>query len=121
MTTEETRGRATVRDTLHLSGGFGAGERDRVVSAMTRLDERLRSFSTDQVRLELSVKERDGGDQRTTLEARLAGFPRLVATSRRTDLGQALAEVRDDMVRQVSYLKQAREPRNNRRLGGPRS
>ena len=54
MTTEETRRRATVRDTLHLSGGFGAGERDRVVSAMTRLDERLRSFSTDQVRLELS-------------------------------------------------------------------
>jgi hypothetical protein len=38
-----------------------------------------------------------------------------------TDVCQALAEVRDDMVRQVSYLKQAREPRNNRRLGGPRS
>ena len=57
MTTEETRRRATVRDTLHVS------------------------------------------------HRRLSG----------------LAEVRDDMVRQVSYLKQAREPRNNRRLGGPRS
>jgi len=38
-----------------------------------------------------------------------------------TDLGQALAEVRDDMVRQVSDLKPAREPRNDRRLRGPRS
>lgn len=120
VTTDETRHPATVQDSLHLAGGFGAGERGRVVSTMSRLDERLRSFTTDQVRLELSVKERDGADQRTTLEAWLAGFPRLVATSRNTDLGQALAEVRDDMVRQVSDVKHAREPRSNRRLRGPR-
>ena len=121
MTTEQTRQPATVQETLHLAGGFGAGERDRVVRAMSRLDERLRSFSADQVRLELSVKERDGVDQRTTLEAWLAGFPRLVATSRETDLGRALAEVRDDLVRQVSDVKHSREPRNNRRLRGPRT
>jgi len=103
-----------VADILQLSHGVGPDERDRVVAAFSRLDERFRSFPEGGVELALSVKERDTPSQRTTLEAWIAGQPRIVATSVRTDFDAALAEVRDDMVRQISDAKNRTEPRNNR-------
>ncbi len=64
--------------------------------------------------LQLSVKERDTPSQRTMLAATIVGQRRLVATSRRTDFDGALAEVRDDLVRQITDAKNRTEPRNNR-------
>jgi ribosome-associated translation inhibitor RaiA len=62
------------------------------------------------------VKERDEPSQRTTLEAWIAGQPRLVATSDRQDFDAAIAEVRDDLIRQITDAKNRTEPRNNRAL-----
>ncbi|MEO8692217.1 MAG: HPF/RaiA family ribosome-associated protein [Acidimicrobiales bacterium] len=106
----------TVADTLQLAHGIERAEFDRVVAILSRLDDRLRSFPAGTVKLQLSVKERDTESQRTTLEGWFAGHPRLVATSSRTDIDAALAEVRDDMVRQISDAKNRNEPRNNRAL-----
>jgi ribosome-associated translation inhibitor RaiA len=37
-----------------------------------------------------------------------------VATSTRANLGDAISEVRDDLVRQLNDLKTRKEPKNNR-------
>ncbi|MGI9601199.1 MAG: HPF/RaiA family ribosome-associated protein [Acidimicrobiales bacterium] len=107
---------ATVADALRLQGGFKPDEFDRVVSHWASLDQRLRSFRAEAVELHLTVKERDTSSQRTTLDARIAGFDNLVATSHETDLDRALTEVRDDLVRQLTDTKNRSEPRNNRHL-----
>ncbi len=104
----------TVADTLQLANGVAPAELDRVVDALGRLDDRLRSFPAGTVELALSVKERGTPSQHTTLEAWIAGQPRLVATSSRTDFDAALVEVRDDLIRQITDAKNRGEPRHNR-------
>lgn len=105
-----------VATTLRLGHGFRAGERDHVVALLGRLDERLRTFGADRVDLEIAVKQRDAAGQRTTLDAKLGGMPRMVATSRREDLDGAVHEVRQDLIRQVTDAKNRTEPKNNRLL-----
>ncbi len=95
----------TTRDVLRLAHGVAPEEFDHVVAMLSRLDPRLRSFPAGTVQLELSVKERDLASQRTTLEAWIAGQPRLVASSERVDLDEALHEVRDAMIRQLDDTK----------------
>ena len=104
----------TVASTLRLANGVAPAEFDRVVAALGRLDERFRSYPADTVELQLSVKERGTPSQRTTLEVWIAGQQRVVATSSRTDFDGALAEVRDDLVRQLTDAKNRTEPRNSR-------
>lgn len=106
----------TVAGTLRLSHGVAPVEFDRVVAALGRLDERFRSYPEGALELQLSVKERGKPSQRTTLEVWIAGRQRVVATSRRTDFDGALAEVRDDLVRQLTDAKSRTEPRNSRFL-----
>lgn len=105
-----------VADTLRLGHGFHADERTKVVELLGRLDERLRSFGADRVDLTIAVKERDGAAQRTTLEAKLGGMQRMVATSDHEVLEAAVLEVRDDLIRQISDAKHKSEPKNNHQL-----
>lgn len=106
----------TVAESLRLEYGIKPHEFDHVVDVLGRLDERLRSFRAEAVELRLSVKERDQPSQRTTLEAIIAGMPRIVATSAEEDLDDALAEVRDDLIRQITDAKSRTEPMNNPNL-----
>ncbi len=107
---------ATVDASLHIAGGVHPDERAKVVDHWASLDSRLRSFRADQVELQLTIKERDTPSQRTTLEAWVAGFPRLVATSSHTGFDHAINEVRDDMIRLLTDAKTKHEPRNNKHL-----
>jgi hypothetical protein len=109
---------ATVDEALRLGSGFGADERSAIVDGWARLDERLRSFNSGAVELELSVKERGQPSQRTVLEAWIAGQTRVVATSSEPDLAHALHEVRDDLIRQLTDARNQTEPRNNAALRG---
>lgn len=104
---------SSVAESLRLEYGIKPHEFDHVVDVLGRLDERLRSFRADAVELRLNVKERDQPSQRTTLEAIIAGMPRIVATSTREDLDGALVEVRDDLIRQITDAKDRTEPMNN--------
>jgi len=97
-----------------LGGGLGPDDRAKIVDRWSRLDQRLKSFRAEELELILTVKERDQPSQHTTLEAHLARRPTLVATSSHTDLDQALNEVRDDLIRQLTDLKNRSEPRQNR-------
>ena len=113
---EDRATRSVLRDRLRLGTGFDESERSIVIERLGGLEKRLGSFPEDTLELELSIKERDGADQRLTLECWMAGRTRLVSTSASTPLERALIEVRDDMVRQITDATNRREPRNNRRL-----
>lgn len=106
----------TVAESLRLGHGFHENERDEFVGILDKLDHRLRSFGAGSVDLLLSVKEREAPSQRTTLEARITGFGDLVATSAEEEIHAAVAEVRDDLIRQITDKKNRSEPRNNRHL-----
>lgn len=107
---------ATVESSLRLGSGFAANERDHIVASWASLSNRLESFPQGTVELEISVKERSKPSQRTVLEAWIAGNLRLVATSEHADLDQALIEVRDDLIRQLTDAKNRTEPRHQRAL-----
>ncbi len=103
-------------DRLRLGTGFSESERPGIIGRLSALDRRLGSFREDSLDLELSIKEREGADQRVTLECWMAGQSRLVSTSATSSLQDALTEVRDDMVRQIEDATTRQEPRNNRSL-----
>jgi ribosome-associated translation inhibitor RaiA len=107
---------ATVESSLRINGGVEPAERDQIVEHWSSLNSRLRSFREDQVVLELSVKDRDTAGQHTTLEAIIAGFPRMAATSSNPEIHRALAEVRDELVRKINDAKTRHEPRNNKHM-----
>lgn len=110
----QRRETASVAEALRVVHGITPAERDHIAGSWSRLDNRLRSFAAGTVELQLTVKERDTASQRTTLEAWIAGQPRLVATSAQSNVDEALTEVRDDLIRQIADAKNRTEPRNRR-------
>ena len=107
--TDSTRS-ASLEANLRLGKGLKKQDRDRVVHRLAALDARLRSFRADAVDLLLTVKARQTPSQRTTLEATIANWPRLVATSVLAGLDEALTEVGDELARQLTEVKTRREP-----------
>ena len=118
----DSAGTASLEANLRLGNGLKEQDRQRVLRRLAGLDARLRSFRADAVDLLLTVKERETRSQRTTLEATIANWPRLVATSQRAGLDEALAEVSGDLVRQLTDVKTRREPahRHHHDAGSPR-
>ena len=111
---ETTMNSSAVAAAMHFETGISLEEYDVVLESFGRLDERLRSFPEGSVDLRLYVKERNTPSQRTSLEARIAGQRRMIATSTESNLRIALGEVRDDLIRQITDAKNRTEPRNNR-------
>jgi len=110
-----------IAERLHLATGFLESERDWIVRRLAALGPRLRSFRQIQVDLEISLKDRDGADQRVTLECRIRRTPsmHLVSTSSAQELAVALNEVRNSLIRQIDDAKTRTEPHNNRALRHP--
>ena len=106
----DSEGTASLEANLRLGNGLKEHDRERVLRRLSGLDARLRSFRADAVDLLLTVKGRDTRSQRTTLEATIANQPRLVASSVRTGLDEALSEVSGELVRQLTDVKTRREP-----------
>ena len=105
---------ATVADSLSLHGDIRDGEVDMIVDHWSKLDARLRSFDAGTVSIQLFVKERDTKSQHITLDVKIDGKNPLVATSSNTDFVQALNEVRDEMIRQITDMKTRSEPRHDK-------
>jgi ribosome-associated translation inhibitor RaiA len=106
----DSAGTASLETNLRLGNGLKEQDRERVLRRLAGLDARLRSFRADAVDLLLTVKARETRSQHTTLEVTIANWPRLVATSQRAGLDDALAEVGSDLVRQLTDAKTRREP-----------
>jgi hypothetical protein len=101
-------------DRLRLGAGLSADDSDHVLELLAPLGRHLVRWRPEDVDLELIVKNRGGSEQKVTLEARLPGWPSLVATSVDRDLDHALVEVRKDMIRQIDDQKARQEPRKGR-------
>lgn len=86
---------------LNLGKGFTDAERDRVVERLSQLNRHLKRFPADDTWLELSVKDRDTTSQVVTLTAELPRLGRVQASSKEDDLMAALADVRQDLIRQI--------------------
>jgi len=105
---------ATVADSLSVHGEIRNGEFDTIVDHWAKLDSRLRSFDAGTVSMQLFVKERDAKSQHLTLDVKIDGHNPIVATSSNSDFDQALNEVRDDMIRQITDMKNKSEPRHDK-------
>lgn len=110
---DATTGSTFTAEDIRFGGGLGESDRQLVAETMQEIIGRL-----DQLRehsdAELSVKDRDSADPRTTLEVQVLGLPKLVATSSLPELRDALNEVSDTAVRQLRKQSERREPKSNR-------
>ena len=106
----DSAGTASLEANLRLGKGLREPDRERVLRRLAGLDARLRSFRVEAVDLLVTVKDRETRSQRTTLEATIANWPRVVATSMRPGLDEALSEVSSELVRQLTDVKTRREP-----------
>lgn len=93
--------RASLEQALRLGDGFTDGERAKVIERLAKLDRRLSRFPADGTDLYLTSKDRDTNSQKISLECRVPGFAMFVATSNESDFMAALADVRDDLLRQL--------------------
>jgi hypothetical protein len=95
-----------VEKCLNLGHGFHEYDRDKVVEILDKLDHRFTGIPAETVRLELLVKDREHNDQKVTFEGHVAGMKTVVATSVDADLWVAVAEVRDEFLRQFNAWKE---------------
>jgi ribosome-associated translation inhibitor RaiA len=109
---------AIIARRLRLATGFLASERGWVSDRLTALGLPLRSYRDDQIELEISLKDRQGPEQRLALECWIDHRPRLhlVATSSERDLPTALSEVCIELIRQIYEARTRTDPRSNRAL-----
>jgi ribosome-associated translation inhibitor RaiA len=104
---------------LRLGVGFGAEDRTHLLEVLSALNRHLAHWRPEQVDLQVSVKDRGGREQKVTLEAWLPGRPPLIATSAKADLGRALVDVRNDMIRQLQDDKARRDTHRPHRSHRP--
>jgi ribosome-associated translation inhibitor RaiA len=114
MSSTESGSASVLDERLRLGTGFGLSDRPWVVKALAGLAPHLSGWRPEKVDLEISVKERNGRDQRVILEAFLGGWSPLVATAADNDLDHAIAEVRKELIRQIEDEKSKRDPSHHR-------
>lgn len=98
-------------DQVRIVSEFRTEEHERIRETLSQLNRPLSRFEADTVELELSVKERDSSSPYTVLECWIAGWPKIVATSREADLTRAVTEVRKDLKRQIDEAVRRRRGR----------
>jgi ribosome-associated translation inhibitor RaiA len=110
-----------VEEAVRLGAGFHEADRRWVLERLAPLGKHLARWGPDQVDVEVSVKDRDGGDQQVALEASIPRWPHLVARAPGRDLDRALIEARKELIRQVDDEKHKREVPAKRHGGRPGS
>jgi hypothetical protein len=111
-------GRRDVLDehALRMGAGFTERDRSRVPEVLSALAPHLGRWDPSDVDVEVSVKDRDGKEQRVTLRVTLPGLPPLMAVATDQHLVRALGTAKRELIRQIEDQKSAREPKNNRHL-----
>jgi len=104
-----------VVDVLTTHGPFHEHEIRDLIPHWSKLDRRLQSFVDRSIALDLHLHDRDTPDQHVVLEASIGGYPTFVATVRSRELGPALTQVRDELIRQLGDAKNRTEPRHSRK------
>lgn len=113
MTDDQTLPTTFTVDDISLGGGVTQADRDLMEETLHQVVSRLDAVKAS-VEAQLSIKDRDSSDPKTTLEVWIAGLPRMVATSDQLEPRDAFNEVGANIVKQVNVASERREPRNNR-------
>ena len=100
-------------DNIILGGGVTQADLPLMEHALSQALNRLGRVRGN-VEAEVSIKDRDSADPKTTFEVWIHGLPRLVSTSAEPEPRDALHEVGAHMVRQLTEMSERREPKNNR-------
>lgn len=101
---------------VHIGAGFVAKERPYVLAELSTLGPHLGRWNPSDVRVEVSLQDRGGKEQRVTLRTTLPGLNPVVAVSDDMDLTRALHGAKRELIRQLEHQKSVREPMHNRRL-----
>lgn len=99
---------------IHFSGGLHESDRAHFERAAAHLVERIERQHIGAFQGDLSIKERGGNGQKTTLELWGKPLPRVVATSTEEDLHAAFREVCENALRQVHTHLDKMDPASNR-------
>lgn len=101
-----------------LTPGGGLSEDDVAVlqRGLRRSLARLDNFSG--ACIEISAKDRDTPGQRITVEVWLPRIPRVVATSDRSELASAAAQLDAKVIAQLGHILGRRQPSSNRQRRG---
>jgi hypothetical protein len=93
-----------------------AKERPHVVEMLSTLGPHLGKWDPHDVKIDVSLHDRGGKEQRVILRTILPGLRPLVAVAENPDVTHALSDAKRELIRQIEHQKSAREPMNNRRL-----
>lgn len=105
---------SAIGDRLRLGTGFHEADRQKVIDRLGALERHLASYSPDDVKVDVFVKERDGAAQQVTLECVLPGLSPTIAKSSHPELSSALVEAREELIRQLSDATGKRDPTHTR-------
>lgn len=106
-----------VAEALRVHGTLHEHELIDLHEHWSKLDHRLQSYKDRAIDIDLHINDRDTPSQHVTLGIQVGGLHKnFIASSNSADLGHALNEVRDEMIRQITDAKTRTEPRNNKHL-----
>jgi ribosome-associated translation inhibitor RaiA len=116
MSKSEKKQRNIFHDNLiRIGAGFAAKEHPHVVETLSMLGPHLGRWGSRDVKVDVSVQDRGGKEQRVTLRTSLPGLTPLIAVAENPDITHALGDAKRDLIRQLDHQKSEREPMNNRR------
>lgn len=101
---------------IHVGAGFVGKERPHVIQTLSTLEAHLGRWDPNDVDIDVSLQDRGGKEQRTTLRTTLPGHPPLVAVAFNPDITRALGAAKRELIRQLEHQKSTHDPMNNRRL-----
>jgi ribosome-associated translation inhibitor RaiA len=100
---------------IRIGAGFAAKEHSHVVGTLSALGPHLGRWGSRDVKVDVSLQDRGGKEQRVTLRTSLPGLTPLVAVAENPDITRALGDAKRELIRQLGRQKSARDPMNNRR------
>lgn len=101
---------------LHVGAGFKAHERRHIVETLSTLGPHLLGrWDAGDIKVEASLQDRGGKEQRVTLRTSLPGHPPLVAVAENPDITHALSEAKRELIRQLEHQKSGGDPMSSRR------
>jgi hypothetical protein len=100
---------------IRIGAGFAATEHPHVVETLSMLGPHLGRWGSRDVKVDVSLQDRGGKEQRVTLRTSLPGLTPLIAVAENPDVTHALGDAKRELIRQLDHQKSEREPMNNRR------
>jgi hypothetical protein len=118
MKSEEEQRDTFGKNVLHVGAGFREKEHPHVVETLSTLGPHLLGrWDPRDIKVEASLQDRGGKEQRVTLRTSLPGHAPLVAVAENPDITRAICDAKRELIRQLEHQKSASDPMSSRRRG----